>query len=197
MAALAMRQAQPGFDAAGYSRAEGGDTHVWGAASFSELEFDANESTYDTELETVRVGFEERLDDLQYGVAISYTTGESKFDESGQADFEQVGITPYIARSWDSKQLWALVSVGSGTLDYMYGQGAGRREASSSTESNIFAAGFEYHTPGLGGNVDVTARAEGMIFRIESREHGVVRRNKRLGARRSRRDRGRHAHTLK
>ena len=145
------------------------DFRVWTSATRSDMEFEAGETTYDGDLETVRVGIEGGFGDMQGGVAVSYSTGETEFGTSGGlTDFRQVGVTPYATRSWGNTQAWALAGVGVGTLDYAHGQGAGRREASSSTMSRMLAAGLEHHVPGMAGGMDVTARAEAMVSGLEA-----------------------------
>ena len=156
--------------ATGFTAADSpGDGHVWTSAVRSELEFEVDGTKYDGELDTLRVGFEERDGAMRTGIAFSYSTGETEFLDDGVADFDQWGVTPYVMRAGERTEWWALAGLGFGDLDYALGTGTGRRTASSSTESRLFAAGLEHRVTGSqDGDIDVTARAEGMVSGLEA-----------------------------
>ena len=157
-----------GYGAAGHRGADN-DLHMWTSATHSELEFEAEDLTYDSDLDTFRVGVEIQREDMLWGVVVSHSSGDTEFG-SGMTDFSQWGITPYAARTWGNTRAWGLAGMGVGTLDYMNGQGVGRRAASSSTESKVLAAGLEHHVSNLAGGMDVIARAEGMVSGLKVEE---------------------------
>ena len=161
------------FSHAGYrdgARGAGSSLQFWANASNSSFDDEMNGFTNDGDLSTVRAGFEKRRDSALLGLAVSHAWGDSRFrtmdGQTGESDFDQWMVTPYIARTSGAMRTWGLLGLGTGTLDYSVGEGAARRTASSDTQAYMAAGGMEYRMPSE--ILDITARAEGMYSGLEA-----------------------------